>query len=64
MNSKKIVASMETAAKSAHIIEGGLVMRDCTILHDKVPFCLKEVKEDDCINRGVSYDGTDAPPSV
>lgn len=55
---------METAAKSAHIIEGGLVMRDCTILHDKVPFCLKEVKEDDCINRGVSYDGTDAPPSV
>ncbi len=41
-------------------IEGGLVIRGGVILHDKAPFCLKEVSEDDCINRGVSYDGTDA----
>lgn len=39
-------------------------MRDCVILHDKVPFCLKEVNDDDCVNRGVSYDGTYAPPVV
>lgn len=39
-------------------------MRGCIILHDKVPFCLKEVNKDDCINRGVSYDGTDALPII
>lgn len=35
-------------------------MRDCIILHDKAPFCLKEVNENDRINGGIPYDRTHA----